>query len=295
MKRKNLVENQDRSALSWVYMFSLALIWGSSFILMKKGLESFTALQVAALRIGISGIILSGIFYKSILKIERKDWKFLLLAGMLGNLLPALLFTYAEKTMSSSLAGMLNSLTPLFTVTIGLAFFGSKIKTRQLLGVLLGFGGALIMLFQPGSLNIQSIIPALMVILATLFYGININLIRYRLSHLDSVTISAGALVFVTVPSLALLAFSGSQFLKSPIWPASLGYISILGIFGTAISLVYFNKLIKMAGPVFAASSTYIIPAVAILWGMSAGEKPGFQALEGLVVILAGVYLTRKN
>jgi drug/metabolite transporter (DMT)-like permease len=283
---------------AWILLTVLALIWGSSFILMKRGLAVFSSEQVAALRIFIAGLCLAPFVVKHFSKIEKRNYKYLFLIGLLGNGIPAFLFTKAETIISSSLAGLLNALTPLFTLIISIIVFKNRVAWINALGLLIGFIGAagLMLLNNNGDIG-SNYQYGLYVVLATVCYGFSVNIIRNYLYGINSLHIAGFALMSVGIPC-GIYLFSTNFMARVITTPSSLsaiGYVCILAAMGTALSLVLFNRLIKLSGALFASSVTYFIPIVAILWGLFDGEQVGIIQLIGLLVILSGVYLVNKK
>ncbi len=283
--------------VNWIIFISLSIIWGSSFILMKEGLKYLTAYQVASLRIISSGLVLLPIAYKSYRQIPRNKILYTFMSGVLGSLLPAYLFCIAEQGIDSALAGVLNSLTPIFVIIVGAIFFQSKTSPNKVWGILIAFAGSVLLFFsQPGfSTNSNSFYVALVVI-ATIMYGINVNMVHRHLHHIPSLQIASLALTLNALPAAIVLYFTGYfklQFSHGIL--VSTGYAFLLGIGGTAIASVIFYMLIKRAGAVFASMVTYLIPIVAIIWGYFYGEVIGWKQVGGLMVILAGVYLANRR
>lgn len=237
--------------------------------------------------------------FKHLRHIPRHSIKYLIICGWLGNGIPAFLFTYAETEISSSLAGVLNGLTPIFALLIGLLFFKPKIKWFNVLGIILGFVGAssMMLLNNKGAIDAQSAKYGMLVVLATFMYGINVNLIRYKLSEISAITISGAALLSVGFVDLILLCNTDFfQIVKQDSTAQNcLIYILLLGVAGTAVALVWFNQLVKMAGALFASSTTYLIPVVAIVWGMADGEALSWIHVCGMALILLGVWLVNKK
>lgn len=282
----------------WSLLLLLSLIWGSSFILMKRGLEAFSFGQVAALRLFIAFVFLAVLgreFYKSIPK--EKLW-FLFLTGLIGNGIPALLFTKSQTFLDSGIVGILNVLTPLFTLFIGLFFFNLKVKLINYVGIGIGMVGAIYLLYPDiQDINDKVLLYSLMAISATVCYGLSTNIIKTHLQELNSLQITTIAFSFIG-PWAGIYLFSSDfiQVMNShPKAWSSLGYTTILAIIGTALSVIAFNKLIKMTGALFATSCTYIIPVVAILWGFIDGETITSHHISGFVIISAGVYLVNKR
>ena len=282
----------------WIILFALALVWGSSFILMKRGLEAFSSGQVAALRIGIASVFLVPFLIKHYAINLKKYWLGLVLAGVFGNLIPAFLFTKAETGISSSLAGMLNALTPLFTVIFGWIAFKNKSTTLQIAGILVAFAGALLLLSSDRNPQQENgFTYALLVILATVCYAISVNCIKHFLGDLNAIAATAWSFAFIgPVALIYLFSTNFTEVLQTnPEAWSSLGYISTLGIVGSALSVIFFNQLIKLSGAVFAASSTYIIPIVAVFWGFSDGEVISPYQVLAIFIILGGVWLINKK
>ena len=287
----------NKKSIQWATLFFLAFIWGSSFILMKRGLEVYNYNEVAALRIGIAFIFLLPFAIKPIKKIEKKYWKYLLMVGFFGNLIPAFLFTKAQTELSSSLAGMLNSLTPIFTLILALLFFKNKIKTPKIIGVVIGLVGTVGLIISSGvSFEKSANVYILYVILATVCYAISVNVIKNHLKEIDAIVITA--LAFLCIGPWAIAYLFSTHFISTtlnhPQAFYSLLYISVLAIFGTALAVILFNMLIKKTTTLFATSVTYLIPIVAIFWGLFDGETILFTQIISVGIILFGIYFINK-
>jgi len=275
----------------------LSIIWGSSFILMKKGLESFSNIQVAALRIFFSFLFVLPFIIRNIKILSGKNIPSLVIVGILGFAIPAFLFTKAETRISSSLAGMLNSLTPLFTLIVGLTLYKCRTRWISIAGVLTGLIGATGLVLQDGFGMLKGINGhALLVVLATLSYGTNINEIKYKLQDLNSLQITSLSLLFVgPVAGIYLLFSNLDSNIRTEDSFINLGLIAILALFGSVIAVLLFNHLLKFTSTLFASSVTYIIPIFAILWGISDGESIRAIQLIWIGVILLGVYLVNRQ
>jgi drug/metabolite transporter (DMT)-like permease len=287
------------SASSWIILIVLSVVWGSSFILMKRGMEVFSSDEVAGLRIAIAFIFLLPLFLKKQVIYFKKNWKGLVLMGVFGNLVPAFLFTAAETQISSSLAGMLNALTPLFTIVIAVVWFKDKFKTIQIIGILSGLAGAIcLLLFNEGGDANTNILYSLLVVGATICYAISVNGIKHYLSGMDSITATLGALTITGPVALAYL-FLGTDVVNdlktNDLAFKAFGYICILAIFGTALSVIIFNTLIKNAGALFASTCTYLIPIVAVIWGIADGEMVNLVQIGGVIIIILSVYLINRR
>ncbi|HAN66744.1 MAG TPA: EamA family transporter [Chitinophagaceae bacterium] len=287
----------NERVLHWVFFVALAFIWGSSFILMKEGMAYLSAYQVASIRILSSGLVLLPVAIRHFRNIPIGKVGYIFLSGLLGSLLPAYLFCMAEVGIDSSLAGTLNSLTPIFVILIGILFFGMRIRPIQVLGVLLAFTGSILLyLAQPGYAQSSQLLYLLMVVAATACYGLNVNMVHRHLAHIPSMQIAALALTSNAIPAALVLWLTGyfqMDLLRSGVL-ISTGFSCILGVLGTALASVIFYILIKRAGAVFSSMVTYGIPFVAIFWGILYNEEVGWKQLGGLLVILMGVYLANK-
>jgi len=289
---------KNNSTSAWTLMIVLAVIWGSSFILMKRGLEVYTPFQVGAIRMGASFLCLTPFLFSALKKVPRGKWKYLFAAGWLGNGIPSILFPLAETHLNSALTGMLNSLTPLFTFIIGISLFKMKFSQHKIYGLVIGLIGACLLVAGRNSDDAQSdLLFAAAVIVATLCYGTSVNIIRSKLAEIDSISNTAMALFFTGIPMGASLFFTdfASRMQNNSGAGMSLIYVLILAILGTALSTVLFNKLIKISGALFATSVTYLIPIVAVVWGLADNEKLTPLHFLGLSGALIGVYLINKS
>ena len=293
-----MTENTKQIVTNWVTLIILSIIWGSSFILMKRGLESFSYLQVAALRIFIAFIFLSPILIKHIKKTDKKALWAIFFSGVFGILIPAFLFTKAQTVINSSLSGILNSLVPLFALFIGMVWLKNKLRVLQLFGAFISlFGSYLLMAAELELPNNGQLPYAGLVILATLCYGLNVNLIKKYLQEINALSITCISFGFIGPPSGIYLLYSDlpNVFIKDEAAWVNLFYIAVLAIIGSAISIIIFNQLIKKTSAIFAASCTYLIPIVAILWGFVDGETLSTKQLIGVLIILSGVYLVNRK
>ena len=257
-----------------------------------------TALQVASFRIISSGIILLPIALNSFKKIPSNKLLLVFVSGVLGSLLPAYLFCIAELHIDSSLAGTLNALTPIFAIMIGAIFFKTNTARNKILGISISFAGSILLFFAQPTFNENSNIKdVLLVIIATLCYGINLNIVGKHLKEIPSLNIVAVALSSNAVPAAVVLYFTGyfQQDIFEKVILISTGYTLILGVIGTAAATVIFYMLIKRAGIVFSSMVTYAIPIVAVFWGILYGEQVGWKQIACLLIILTGVYVANKS
>ncbi len=290
--------NKKHGVLPWILVAILALIWGSSFILIKNGLKVYPPMQLAAIRMFVSFLCLFPFVLTSFKKIQAKDWKWIIASGVFGNGLPAILFATAQQGVSSSVAGILNSLTPVMTLILGVSIFGMKASFGRISGVILGLSGAVILVtFSKGNQKESDFVSCMYIVIATFSYALSLNILRSKLHDVNSMLLSGFALFFVGPINGIFLFTTDFIHLTTTVERAwfSLGSILLLSIFGTAIALVLFNKLLKISGPLFASSCTYVIPIVAMGWGFMAGEAIGLQHVVGMAVIISGVYMINKG
>jgi len=285
--------------IKWIYLGVLAIIWGSSFILMKKALLGITPYQLGALRTIFTAFFLFSVGFKAIKKIDKRQWKWLILSGFLGSFFPAFFFAIAETEIDSSVASILNSLVPLNTVLMGFAVFGIASTKRQIVGVIIGFIGTALLILKGAALNPdQNYLYALFVIVSTVMYAANVNIIKRYLQNVKPLHIAVGNYVGIIIPAIVVLFWSDffiDNTYAHPNFKMALVYVGILSFFGTAMAKVLFNNLIQISTPVFASSVTYLMPIVALIWGVLDGE--GFSWLQALasLIILVGVYLSHRR
>lgn len=282
----------------WTVLLSLALIWGSSFILMKKGLRSFDYMQVAAFRIFFGFMVLAPLFLKKIKKLTPKNTIHIIISGYAGIFFPAFLFTKAQTEINSSLAGMINSLAPFFALILGVLIYRNKPGKYQIIGILLGLVGAIGLIADGNIFESLSNINAyaLYVVVATFGYGINANQIRFKLKDLNGIDITILSFLFVGPPAGIYLLFTDfSMVTNSSTWMLDLGFIFTLSFLGSVISLFFFNSLVQYTSALFATSVTYIIPFFAIIWGLFDGEQVTLIQVISIVIALTGVWLVNKK
>ncbi|WP_417352538.1 DMT family transporter [Flavobacterium alkalisoli] len=283
--------------LKWYLLIVLACIWGSSFILMKRGLEGLTAFQMGSLRIIFCALFLLIVGFKSLKTIPLGKWKYIAATALTGTFLPVYLFSIAQTEINSSVSAILNSLVPLNTLVIGALVFGLQFQRRQYFGVVIGLIGSILLVYNGAADNPgQNYYFALFVVLATICYATNVNLIKKYLSDLTPLSITVGNFVVMLVPALIVLFCSGfSDVMVKPEAQTAMMYIAILGILGTGIANIVFFRLIQMSSPVFASSVTYLIPIVACIWGLMDNESLSLAQGFGALVILIGVYFSARK
>ena len=282
----------------WFYLIALSLIWGSSFILIKKALIGLEASQLGSLRIIFSSVFIFFIAWKKIFTIKKIEWKWITLSAFLGSFFPAFLFAFAEKEIDSSVASIINSIVPLNTLILGMIIFKIQSTKRQIVGVLLGFFGTYLLISSGLQLNPdQNYNYAGLVILCSFLYALNVNIIKKYLQHLSALTITVGHFTAIIIPAVLVFLFSDFDFssLEKEEVKISIFYVFILALFGTALAKIIFNKLIKISSPVFASSVTYSMLIVSIFWGIVDGEKFSIYQLIATFIIVFGVILTNKK
>ena len=288
----------SKGFLNWFIFIVLSIIWGSSFVLMKEGLVALSPYQVASLRIVFSGIVLLPSAIKYFKLIPKDRIGIIFLSGTLGSLLPAYLFCIAEEGIDSALAGTLNSLTPIFVIITGALLFKTKATKNKVMGIIISFTGSILLLLSKGHMQEnQNLLYVSYVVLATIFYGINVNMVHRHLSQIGSLQIAAVALTLNAIPALIVLTFTGYfnlSFTDRGVL-LSTGASALLGILGTAVASVIFYMLVKRAGAIFASMVTYGIPVVAIIWGVIYKEEIGWKQVLCLILILAGVYVANRK
>ena len=280
----------------WLAIIGLALIWGSSFILVKKSLLAYSAMQVGALRIFSATLFFVPFFIQRRKHFLPGQWKYLFIAGLTGNMLPAILFSVAGQHLSSALSGMLNAFTPLFALIIGILFYTQKTNWKQIMGIILGLIGCIGLLVAGKGFALDFNIHALWVVLATLLYGINMHIVKTHLSNLHPLTSTSGIFMMIGPIALSLLALSG--FFSVPmdeahVWPLISGIG--LGLLGSAIGMLVFNQIIKWTSAVIASSVTYMIPIVALAWGTLDGESIYLSQITFMIILLLGIYGINKS
>ncbi len=294
--------SSENSLKNWILLVILTLIWGTSFILIKRGLEVFSPGEVGAYRMVSAATLLLPLSLPRIKHLNKTQVKNLLLAGMLGSFIPAFLFPIAQTQLSSSLTGVLNALTPLFVVVVGAVFFNTKITQRNAVGLFIAFIGVIILVAYKESGGWDSLTGingyALFVIAACICYSFNLHVIKTRFTKLKSIEISSISLLLI-LPLALIYLFAGTQFsyklaTHPQAWEA-LGYVTILGMVGTATGLILFNIMVKSASPFFASLVTYTIPIVAIMWGVLDGEVLLFGHYLGIAAVIFGVWVGNKK
>jgi drug/metabolite transporter (DMT)-like permease len=283
-----------------IFLFTiLTLIWGTSFILIKQGLKVFAADEVGALRVAAASLFLLPAALAQLRELNKEHYWKLFASGMMGIFIPAFLFALAQTRMDSSVAGIINTLTPIFTMLIGAFIFKQRFKGHAIIGILLGFGGAALLSISRSGGSIGGInLFALLIVLACFFYGANLNFIKFNIPDLRSLTITSVSLLLIG-PLAMIYLFVFTEFTEKfstheGVWRA-FGFIVLLGFMSTAVATILFNRLVKISTPLFASSVTYVMPIVAVMWGMLDGELLSVGHFIGMAAIIGGVYLANRK
>lgn len=290
------MSTSHHNIFNWLLLLALTLIWGTSYILIKKGLLGFTPIELACLRISISFIASIPIAIAGWNKIPRGKFLPILLVGLFGSGAPAFLFALALTHTGSAVTGILNATSPLWTLIIGYYFFKVLFSWQKTTGVIIGFFGALLLIIGRvgGNFSVNAFYSFLPLV-ATLCYGISSNLIKENLQGERPVYISGLSMLFIGVPAFTGLCFTGApaKIISGAAW-MPFCCIVILSLFGTLIAWMMFYKLVQRTDALFAASVTYLAPIVAIGWGLLDGESLSIIQLLGMALILTGVYFTTR-
>jgi drug/metabolite transporter (DMT)-like permease len=288
--------NADKE--KWILLIVLSIIWGSSFILIKKSLDHFTPYQVGALRVLIAGIILMPIAISKYKLFPKKHLKWLILAAFTGNFIPMFLFPIAETEISSSIAGIINSMMPIFVIIVGTLFWKFETTKRQMTGIFISFTGVCLLAFGGGDNSTFKIFPILLLLLATLCYAISTTTVKSKLMEVSSTVLSAFVFSFILfLPSLIALISTGfvSTFTFSKENMIGLMFVSLLSVFGTGLAMMMNYRLLKVSTPLFASTVTLLMPIVAIIWGILDGEKLTVLQFAGASIIIAGLIFLRAK
>ena len=284
--------------ISWGLLVLLTLVWGSSFILIKKGLIVYSASQVASIRILSAALFMVPFAMSWLKRINKKHLPLIFISGFIGSLIPAFLFSIAQTRLDSAITGIVNSLTPVFVLLIGVIFYKQRITSLIVFGLLMAISGTAILIFYGSAGNHSFNYYALFVVAATILYGVNVNILKFNLSKLNPVAISSISIFMVgPIAAIQLFGFTDFTVRLSTGGDAVLAlfYLSVLGVIGTSLALMLFNVLIKMTTPLFSSSVTYLIPIVAVIWGLLDGEKLYFLHYLSMAIIILGVFLANRK
>ena len=283
----------------WVYLIILSIIWGSSYILIKKSLIGLTPVQLGSLRVVFTTFILLIVGFSSLKKIPLEKWKWIFATGYIGSFFPSFFFAFAQTEIDSGVAAILNSLTPLATFIIGVVFYKFIIDSKQIIGVIIGLIGSIFLIYEGSNINPdQNLMFVGFIIIASICYATSVNMLKVHLQHVPAISIALGNFLCILPPAIVILFNSGFMSLdiaNNQEVQDSLFYIIILSIFGSAFAKILFNKFIQIASPVFASSVTYTLPVVAVMWGFVDGETISIKQFFATSIILVGVFLANKK
>ncbi len=294
----------SKRAEAWFLLILLSIIWGSSFILIKKGLEVYNPFQVASLRIALAALCLLPVAVLNLTKVPVQKLKYIFLFGLCNAGLPAFCFSIAQTHVDSSTAGILNALTPIFTMILGALVFSVPLTGKKFSGVMIGFCGACLLVFfkngfdNPTPVTDVNFGYTMLIIFATVLYGFSGNIMKNHLNDVPGAVISSFSYLIFAMPlTVYLLGFSDffSRLQESPKGYTALGYICILGVIGSAIAIVLLSRLLKKSSALFGSFTTYLLPFVAIMWGIGIGEKIGVIPFLSLGVILTGIFISNLS
>jgi len=279
--------------IQWVWLIALAFIWGSSFILIKHGLDVYNPPQVAAYRMFFAGIVLLPLAYKNLKWLKTKKWMVILSVAFIGNGIPAYLFALGQTHISSTLAGLLNSITPIATLIVGYLIFKTQYHKINFVGLFLGMIGAVGLILSANGQVDGSLFGSLLIVLAGIMYAFNLNIIKHKLVEVHAIAITSLSFLMTLPAAIALLTFEGfgPKSADIPFFNASLLAIFVLALFSSAIAVIGFNMLVKHTSAVFASTVTYVIPVFAIMWGTLDGESIQLSQILWMIVIIGGIYL----
>lgn len=283
----------------WVYLILLSIIWGSSYILIKKTLIGVSPLQLGSLRVIFTTMVLFILGFSSLKKIPKDKWKWIILTGYIGSFFPSFFFAFAQTEIDSGVAAILNSLTPLATLIIGVVFYKFIIDSKQILGVIIGLFGSFLLIYEGSTINPdQNFLFVGFIITASVCYATSVNMLKAHLQDVPAISIALGNFLCILPPALIILFYSGFMninVIESPKVQNALFYIVVLSVFGSAFAKILFNKFVQIASPVFASSVTYTLPIVAVMWGLLDGETINFRQILATIVILIGVYFANRR
>ena len=282
----------------WFYLAILSLIWGSSFILIKKGLVGLNSVQLASLRMIFAASVIYIYSHNSIKKIPKKSWKWIVITAYLGTFFPVYLISYGQTEIESGLASIITTVTPINTLIIGIIFFSLTFSIKQLFGLFIGLVGAVLLLYEASETNLNSnIYFSFFIYLTTVGYAASVNLIKKYLTNIPPEAVTAGIFLSISPPAIIVLYFSDFTDLnfQDPLILKSIFFVLVLGVFGSAIAQTLFNKFVKISSPIFASAVTYTMPVVAIFWALIDGEILSIMQFFATAIILIGVYLVNKR
>jgi drug/metabolite transporter (DMT)-like permease len=290
-------ENNRTQAVTLLIL--LSLIWGTSFILMKRGLTVFSPGEVGSIRVVAASIFLLPFAIARLKELKGIQYGKLMASGLMGIFFPAFLFATAQTRMESSVTGIMNSLTPICTLLVGVFVFSQPFRPQSLIGILIGLAGTVVLIFSKSGGHLGGVnIYAFLVIIACILYACNLNFIKYKIPELKALTITSVSILLISPLALIYLLgstdFSAKLSTEPGAWKA-LSFLILLGIMSTSLATILFNHLVKISTPLFTSSVTYIIPIVAVMWGLLDGEQLVIGHFIGMILVIGGVYLANKK
>lgn len=290
-------QNNHHNSQNWLLLGLLTVIWGTSYILIKKSLTGFSAIELACLRISISFIVSVPFAVQALRKLPRDKYFTVLQVGFFGSGAPAFLFALSMTHSGSALNGVLNSLSPLWTLLIGYFLYRVAISQQKVWGVLIGFAGAVVLVLGKADVSLQTdVLYGILPVIATFCYGMSSNITKQKLQNQSPVQTTALAMSMIGIPAFTMLFFTDApqKISSGTVWFPFM-CVAALSVFGTLIAWMLFYRLVQRTDALFAASVTYLIPIVAIGWGLFDGESLSVIQLLGVALILIGVYFTTKQ
>ena len=283
--------------IKWIYLLVLSLIWGSSFILIKKGLVGLSPLQVGAFRVIFAALFLLLVGFRKIINLKTSQWKWIIVSGFIGSFFPIFLFAFAETKISSGIASILNAVTPLMTLILGVLLFHDTMNRNKAIGVFVGLIGTSGLIFSNASFNgNENYLYSILGILAATCYALNVNLLKKYLNDIPAVTVTSGCFAVLLIPAFSILVWSGffSENLSNIELQKSVGFIAILGVLGTGVAMILFNRLVQITNPVFTSSVTYTMPIIALGWGILDDEVFSLNQLFFALLVIIGVLIVNR-
>lgn len=283
----------------YIALILLSLIWGGSFFFIKNLLHDFGPWGIAFLRstFGFLFITIVMLTMRKPFALREIRWLPTFVIAMINMALPWTLIGFSETRLASSMASVLNATTPIWTMLVGLVFFGSVFRRIQWMGMGVALVGLIILLgIRPGSFITVDFIGFAAMISATLCYAVGSQLSKRLLGGLTMYQLTFGTLLGAMVGS-GIIAFTTEKIDLSKIAePANIGSLVGLGIFGSGVAYILFNYMVLKGSPEFATSVTYLVPATAMVWGYTLLDEPiGWSLIIGLILILSGVFITNRG
>lgn len=289
-----------KKSSNWISLYiALGVVWGCSFIFIKLGLEFLTPIGVAFGRVSMGALTL--VFWARFKKIElpteKKIWLHLWVVSLLLNVIPGVLFAFAETKVTSILAGIINAVTPLMTLlAIMVAFREEKPKSFQVLGLMLGFVGVLTVLGVWQGLGENPLSAVLALLLAVTCYGFSFPYSRkfvlprkLKPEAMAAVQVSTGAVTLL--PFYLIDGIAKDEYRPGPVFA-----MIALGVFGSGFAYIWNFKIMEAVGSAIASTVTYVTPVVAVIVGIIfLGEKVAWYEPVGAAIVLLGAAIGQQR